>query len=91
MIYLWHLGVPWWLSWLRIWHSHCYSRITAVPWVQSLAPELPHAKTVATKKEKKNKQYKNKEIKIPLRYFPFTMPYAHKPIHVNVQTLTFIY
>ena len=37
------LGVPLWLSRLRIWYCHCSGQVTAVAWVQSLAQELPHA------------------------------------------------
>ena len=47
------LGVPLWLSRLRIQHCHCSGWIAAVAWVQSLAQELLHATGVAKKKKKK--------------------------------------
>ena len=42
------IGVPWWLSGLRIWHYHCYG-MGSVPGPR----ELLHAKHGQKKKEKK--------------------------------------
>ena len=37
-------------------------KVTTVPWVQAPALEFPHATSVAKKKKKKLKHYKNKKI-----------------------------
>ena len=43
--------------------------VTAVVWVQSLAPELPHALCVAKKKKKKKREKRKKKRKKSFWYY----------------------
>ena len=51
------LGVPRWHNGLRIQHCHCCGSGYSWPWVQSLAPQLLLATSVAKKKKKKKKTW----------------------------------